>query len=149
MTPKADCFYAAFSFETNSLGMLVVPVGVALWSPEKRWVGIRLVRENERLAGFDADRHLPFVRLVEEKIQRWQQTGKLPYQESPIPPFDDRWWRHVRELLVHQIRLSEPRPIDCREPEAEIEVLYESVVGPHPVEEMDDQGQRFKKPNHA
>jgi len=71
------------------------------------------------------------VRLVQEKIEHWQQTGKLPYQESPIPPFDDRWWRHVREVLVHQVRVSEPRPIDCREPEAEIEVLYEAVVAPH------------------
>ena len=34
-------------------------------------------------------------------------------------------------LLIHRVRLSEPRPIDCRDPEEELEPLYESVVAPH------------------
>jgi hypothetical protein len=29
------------------------------------------------------------------------------------------------------VQLSEPRPIDCRDPEDEIDLLYESVVAPH------------------
>jgi hypothetical protein len=48
-----------------------------------------------------------------------------------MAPYQDRWWRHVRELLVHRVRLSEPRPIDCRDPDQELEPLYEAVVAPH------------------
>jgi hypothetical protein len=71
------------------------------------------------------------VRLVRDKVQHWVETGQLPYAEGHLPPYEDRWWRHVRDLLIHRVRLSEPRPIDCREPEQELEPLYESVVAPH------------------
>ena len=45
-----------------------------------------------------------------------------------LSPTDDGWWRHVAKLLQHQIWLSDPKPIDCRDPDAEIEPLYEAIV---------------------
>jgi Protein of unknown function (DUF3037) len=123
--------YAVFSFVTDKPRGASLPVGVVLWSPEKHWVQMRLVAEGERLTGLDPHKDLPIVRLVHDQIQRWIGTGDLPHMTDVRSPYSDRWWRHVRDLLVHRVRLSEPRPIDCRDPEQELGPLYEAVVGPH------------------
>jgi Protein of unknown function (DUF3037) len=123
--------YAVFSFVTDEARGASLPVGVVLWSPEKHWVQMRLVAEGERLTGLDPHKDLPIVRLVHDQIQRWIGTGDLPHTRDVRSPYSDRWWRHVRDLLVHRVRLSEPRPIDCRDPEQELGPLYEAVVGPH------------------
>jgi hypothetical protein len=122
---------AVFSFALDPARDATVPVGIALWSAERRWVKIRLLGEKERLLGFTKAEHYPFVRLVREQVQAWIDKGELPYAAGPVAPFEDRWWRHVKDLLIHRVRLSEPRPIDCRDPEQELEPLYEAVVAPH------------------
>ncbi|MBI1915621.1 MAG: hypothetical protein HYS12_12950 [Planctomycetes bacterium] len=83
------------------------------------------------MTGFNSADHYPFVRLVREKMESWVANGVLPYAEGPIAPFEDCWWRHVKELLIYRVRLSEPRPIDCRDPQQELEPLYEAVVAPN------------------
>ena len=123
--------YAVFTFQVDTARAVTVPIGVALWSPEKQWVKVRLVHQDERLKQFNATEHYPFVSLVEQKIDQWVSAGSLPYSEGPVAPFVDDWWKTVRELLVHRVRLSEPRPIDCRNPEEELEPLYESIVSSH------------------
>jgi hypothetical protein len=123
--------YAIFSFVLDPARETTIPVGVALWSPERRWVQVRLMGEKEKLTGFKKAEHFPFVQLVREKVQHWIDTGVLPYAEGPLAPFEDRWWRHVKDLLIHRVRLSDPRPIDCRDPDQELEPLYEAVVAPH------------------
>jgi hypothetical protein len=123
--------YAVFSFVLDPARDATVPVGVALWSADRRWVKIRLLEKEERLLGFEKAEQYPFVRLVRQQIQAWIGKGKLPYAEGSIVPFEDRWWRHVKDLLIHRVRLSEPRAIDCRDPEQELEPLYEAVVAPH------------------
>lgn len=123
--------YAVFSFQVDEAGAVSVPIGVALWSPEAAWVDFRLVREKERLKLFRSQEYLPFVRLAEDRLRAWMKSGSLPYAQAQLAPSTDAWWRHVRDLLVHRIRLSEPRPIDCRAPEDELEPLYEAVVAAH------------------
>ena len=123
--------YAVFSLIHDETRGQSIPVGVALWSLQYRWVKVRLLGEKERLVGLDPQAHFPLIRLMRDKVDHWIQTGRLPYAEPHIPPYDDRWWRHVRDLLIHRVRLSEPRPIDCRDPESELEPLYESVVAPN------------------
>ena len=127
----ASYSYAVFSLLTDETRGQSVPVGVALWSPQRRWAKVRLLGAKERLTGFNPKEHAPLVRLIGDKVEHWIQTGRLPYAEPQVPHYDDRWWRHARELLIHRVRLSEPRPIDCRDPEEELEPLYESVVAPH------------------
>lgn len=137
--PRAEAgsfSYVILSFVADPLRDLSVPIGIVLWSPESRYLGMRLVGEKEKIKGLDPQMDQPLVRLVHSQIQTWIETGKLPHALEPISPSDDRWWRHVRELLVHRVKLSEPRPIDCHEPDQELEVVYEAVVGPHrPVRE--------------
>lgn len=123
--------YAVFSFQVDEAGAVSVPIGVALWSPEAAWVDFRLVREKERLKLFKAHEYLPFVRLAEERMRAWMKSGNLPYAQEQLGPTTDAWWRHVRNLLVHRIRISEPRPIDCRSPDEELEPLYEAIVASH------------------
>src|SRR5262249_18603521 len=133
MTSRAaiSSSYAIFSFVLDPARGTTIPIGVALWSLERRWVKVRLVEEKEQLTGFKKVEHFPLVRLVRDKVASWVATGQLPYAEGRHPPFADEWWRHVKELLIHRVRLSEPRPIDCRDPEQELEPLYEAVVAPH------------------
>ena len=132
MTPAAanSFSYAVFSFVTDPPRDVIVPIGVALWSPVRRWAELRVVTEQEQVTGFDSNEFLPFVRLVESKLKNWMTSGKLPYSEKAVAPFTDDWWRHARELLIHRVRLSEPRAIDCRDPDRELERLYETIVAP-------------------
>jgi hypothetical protein len=51
--------------------------------------------------------------------------------------FSDEWWNHLRHLLVHKIRVSEPLSIDCHDPEAELEPLFASLVQPDDEEPND------------
>jgi hypothetical protein len=133
MTPKAaiSSSYAVFSFILDPARGLSIPIGIALWSPERRWVKVRLLEENEQLTDFTTADHYPFVRLVRDKVNSWVVSGQLPYAETPVAPFEDAWWRHVKDLLIHRVRLSEPRPIDCPDPAQELEPIYEAVVAPH------------------
>jgi hypothetical protein len=123
--------YAIFSFVLDPARDTAMPIGVALWSPGRRFVKIRLLSETEKLTGFNVEEYYPFVRMVRSKVEHWMETGELPFAEVPVSPFEDAWWQHVRKLLIHRVRLSEPRPIDCRSPEDELEPLYETVVAPH------------------
>lgn len=120
--------YAVFTFADDS-GIVTIPVGVALWSPDSQWVGLRFVKESEKLPRFSAD-HFPYISLVEAKIHQWIDTRKLPFSDAELEPSCTDWWNHARELFIHRVRLSEPRPIDCREPEQELETLFEAVVSP-------------------
>jgi len=133
MTSKAaiSSSYAIFSFALDPARGTTIPIGIAMWCPEFRWVKIRLLEETEQLTGFNKAEHYPFVRLAREKVAGWLATGSLPYAGGSIPAFEDRWWRHVKELLIHRVRLTEPRPIDCRDPDQELEPLYEAVVAPN------------------
>lgn len=120
--------YSVFSLVVDDLQERTVPVGVALWSRQCQFVNFRIIDESDKLTGLNSAIHFPFVRLVRDKVSHWINTGKLPYSEEPFAPFDDRWWRHARKLLIHQVKLSEPRPIDCLDPQEELDPLFESVV---------------------
>jgi hypothetical protein len=54
----------------------------------------------------------------------------LPYATQELRPYEDAWWLHAAELLRFRVRLSEPRAVQCRNPEAEFESLFEAVVRP-------------------
>jgi hypothetical protein len=123
--------YAVFTFAVDDAGAVNVPVGVALWSSQQRWAKIRLVATDEHLQRFNAEEHYPYVALVRDKIHQWIQSGSVPYGPAALAPYETQWWKQAREVLVHRLRLSEPRPIDCIDPEQEIEPLYEAVVSPH------------------
>lgn len=123
--------YALFTFAVDDAAAVNVPVGVALWSPQRPWVGLRFVKPRERLIRFHWHEHYPYVALIQEKIRGWMESGSLPYGPEPLAPHQTQWWTHLREVLIHRIRLSEPRPIDCSDPDQEIEPLYEAVVAPY------------------
>lgn len=133
MQPKeaVSFSYAIFSFVIDETRGQTLPVGVVLWSPEQRWMDMRMVEQKEKLKGLDPNADWPLVHLVQDQVRCWVETGRLPHAVAPTAPYDDRWWRHVRELLVHRVRLSEPRPIDCRDPDQELDPLYEAVIAPH------------------
>jgi hypothetical protein len=82
---------------------------------------------NERLHRVGEDAAL--IRLVEEKMRSWLETATLPYQQTSLAPWTTPWWEHVRQLLIHRVRLSEPRTLSVGNAEEEIETLYGAVVG--------------------
>lgn len=122
--------YAVFSYTIDPARGTEVPIGIALWSKEHRYADVRLIEGDERLNSFRHRDH-PYVDLVKEKVASWMSQGSLPYYDGHVEPWDNRWWAHVKDLLVHRTRLSEPRPIDLTSPERDLELLYESIVAPH------------------
>jgi Protein of unknown function (DUF3037) len=121
--------YAVFRYIKDPQRDLSVPVGVALWSPDAQYVRFRFTEPSDRAKGINKTDDLPHIAVTERKLQDWIEHGQLPYQDRPMTPITDEWWRHVRNLLIHRIRMSEPLPIDCRDPERELEPLFTSVVG--------------------
>ena len=127
-TQATSFSYSVFSLVLDDVQERTIPVGVALWSSQSKFVKFKFIDKHDKLTGLNASTHLPFVRLVRDKVSHWINIGKLPYSDDAFAPFDDRWWRHARKLLIHQVRLSEPRPIDCVDPADELDPLFESVV---------------------
>jgi hypothetical protein len=128
---KSSFDYSVFTFAVDDTGAINIPIGVALWSPQRRWFGVRLVEQNEKLERFRRSENFTFVELVRQKLSHWVETSELPYAQSDVAPWQTEWWTHVRNLLVHHVRLSEPRPVDVCDPEQELEPLYEAVVSPY------------------
>ena len=120
--------YAVFRYVKDAQKDLSVPVGVALWSTEARFVRFRFAEQSDRAHKISKTEDLPYINLVERQLRDWIDRRELPYQKERMLPDSDEWWRHVRELLIHKVRVSEPLPIDCRDPESELEPLFTSVV---------------------
>src|SRR5207249_2482890 len=64
------------------------------------------------------------------QIEGWLRSGELPYSTGPVEPFSDDWWERIRDLMQFSVRLGPARPIDCQDPEREIESLFEALVQP-------------------
>jgi hypothetical protein len=129
--------YSIFSYVVDRSADKSVPVGVVVWSHEQGWHQTRFLQSNEHLLGVNPDDYMPYLELVAEKIQHWVEDGKLPYAEAGMRPFDDEWWLHVRKLLVHEIRLSEPTEVPQPFSRDSVEALFLSVVAPSlPAEEQ-------------
>jgi hypothetical protein len=107
LTTSQSFSYSVFSFVTDEIRGSSVPVGIALWSSNPQQVRIRFATNDERIKGLKGTAYT-YLRV----------------------PHADAWWKHVSRLLVHTIRLSEPRAIDCRNVEEEADVLFEAVVAP-------------------
>lgn len=119
--------YAVFTHMVDPARGLEVPVGVALWSADRKGVELRMLSEAERLTSFRAATDFPFVDHVHEKVKTWIRDEHLPYMETPAKPWETKWWMHVKRLLIHRTRLSDPMPVD---PSFDINSLYESVIAP-------------------
>jgi hypothetical protein len=137
--------YAIFSYVKDQVRNETVPVGVVAWSPKLAWHQIRFVKAEEQLAGLQSAEYLPFIRLVQDKLEHWEKTGRLPYCEEHLQPHQDAWWVHVRKLLNHEICLSEPKPFDCVDPWASLEPLYLSVAGSASPKTTPDAMELFRK----
>lgn len=130
--------YAVLRYVKDERRDVSVPVGIALWSPDANWVQTRMLSADERIEAIKPAEDYPFVNLVDRKISAWIRERQLPYEERPLSPTTDLWWRHLQKILVHRVRLSEPRPIDSTNPEADIESLFEDLVLPQPVMQLCD-----------
>lgn len=118
--------YAVFSYTDTTHG-IEIPVGVALWSPERQFADVRLVGSDESLEKFK-QRDAPYVDLVHEKVRHWMKSGHLPHCDAHLEPWDNAWWTHVRELLIHRTKISEPRPIESSNPAKDLDTIYEMVT---------------------
>ena len=117
-----------FGYVKDAQKDLAVPVGVALWSADAKFVRFRLAEKSDKTARISKTEDLPYINLVERQLREWIDRQQLPYQKEQMSPESDDWWRQVRSLLIHKVRVSEPLPIDCRDPESELEPLFTSVV---------------------
>jgi hypothetical protein len=127
--------YSVLTFVTDELRRTEIPVGIALWSSRSHeGVQIRLASDKEKIAGFRQE-WMPYLDLVSSQLQGWLAEGRLPYDTAKLEPKNDAWWRHLRNLLVHRVRISEPKAIDCKNAREEADLLFEAVVQPQRPEE--------------
>lgn len=127
--------YCVLTFVTDELRRTEIPVGIALWSSRgEEGVQVRLASEDEKLAGFRQE-WMPYLDMVSSQLQGWLAEERLPYDVAKLKPQTDGWWRHLRNLLVHRIRISEPKAIDCKDAKEEADLLFEAVVRPHKSED--------------
>jgi hypothetical protein len=134
---KSSFDYSVFTLAIDDAGAVNVPVGVALWSTSMPWVAVRLIKQDEKLDRYKPKIHYPYIQLVQEKLDKWIAAERLPYGEESMKPHESTWWTHLRNILVHRVRISEPRPVDCFDPAEEIEPLYEAIVAPfRPIREQ-------------
>ena len=127
--------YAVFKYVKDARRDWTVPIGVALWSNDTHSAWMRFISKEEKLPRISKTEDLPYIDLAVRKLKDWLDTGELPYQSERMSPGSDQWWRHVKNLLIHRVRVSEPLSVDCHDPEAEIEPLFESLVKPEPSDE--------------
>ena len=128
MEPKSFS-YSVFSFVKDELAGTAIPVGVAVWGRDSKFLRIRLAKQKERVRGLDSLAYFQ-IEGVRLQLEIWVKEGALPYSDNGCPSYSDEWWRQVSRLFVHQVKISEPRTIDCIRPDEEIESLFEAVVGP-------------------
>ncbi|MDR3798809.1 MAG: DUF3037 domain-containing protein [Terracidiphilus sp.] len=124
----ASFSYAVFRYVKDARRDLTVPVGVALWSDDAQFVRVRLVENEDKTRNINKADDIPYINLVCRKVSGWLKERELPYQDREMSPYTDDWWRHVRNLLIHRVRISEPLSIDCHDPSAELEPLFASIV---------------------
>lgn len=128
--------YSVLTFVTNELSRTEIPVGVALWNScdADDGVQLRILSGADRLPGFKQE-WMPYLDLVSTQIHGWLHEKHLPYDTDNLEPRDDAWWKHLRNLLVHRVRVSEPKAIDCRDANEEADLLFEAVVRPQKSED--------------
>jgi hypothetical protein len=121
--------YSVFRFVKDARRDISIPVGVALWSEDANWYAIRLIQPNEKIPRISRTTDQPFIGIFTQKLNAWLAAQDLPYSERTLKPASDAWWAHLQKLLVHKVRVSEPRPIDCLHPERELDSLFKEIVG--------------------
>ena len=129
MTISRSFSYSVFNFITDEMKGTAIPVGVALWGSESDEVWIRFADQSEHLKGLNGVAYFQ-VDGIRKELWNWVRASDMPYAPANVLPHSDSWWKHVAKLLVHQVRATEPRPIDCINPAEEMDSLYEAVVGP-------------------
>jgi len=127
--------YAVFRYMKDAKREIAVPIGVALWSEDANWVGVRLINSDQKVPRISRKGDFPFIGVFERKLDSWLAGRHLPYQDQPVSPASDAWWKHLQKLLIHKTRISDPRPIDCLDPEKEIESLFREIVSPEETED--------------
>ena len=120
--------YAIFSYVIDRIANKSVPVGIVIWSHEQGWYQIRLLQPDEHLVGVKADEYMPYLGLLQEKLEHWVENRKLPYSHAELSPFADAWWLHVKKLLNHEIRLSEPKEAPHPFSRDSVEALFLAIV---------------------
>ena len=122
----------------DPLREITVPIGVILWSEEEQRLWFRLPQEGERVPtasgcdGVAAAQTRTYLEITRAKLEGWLRLGELPYQTEPHPPLSEGWWEQVRRLFQWRVRLGSSQALVSRDPEADLEQLYQAVVQPLP-----------------
>src|SRR5438093_2848168 len=127
--------YAVFRYVKDAQLDVTVPIGVALWSSEEGVARTRLLKQSERISRISKTDDYTYIDLIHRKLGMWLSQKKLPYQSAEMLPTSDAWWRHLRNVLVHKVRVSEPLSSDCENPDLELEPLFTAIVKASPDEE--------------
>lgn len=84
--------HAVFSYKDKT-------VGIVVWGDKLRWHTFKFFPTEDQVCN-------DYLSIVEDNLNHWISTSRLPYMEDLIYPYEDVWWDHVRKLLNHEIRLG-------------------------------------------
>lgn len=122
--------YSVVRIAVNEERDETTPVGVVAWDSDRLWYSWRLLAPDERVGGVYAWNR-KFLEIVREQLGRWADARRVPYAANPVEPSSDRFWEAASKVLTTSVRLARPRAMDpMKEPDDEIEALFEAVVQP-------------------
>jgi hypothetical protein len=101
----------------------LIPAGVVIWNESQKYYELKLL--NEEKLKEKIGKYYCFIDLIQSKIKNWIKTGRLP---GPPPkeykPWQDECWTHVKELLVHNTKLSEIKETNINN----IDKLFSEII---------------------
>ena len=127
--------YSVLRVTTDEQRGDTTPVGVVAWDSMRSWFGTRVLDAEESISGVPAWSR-KFVTITHQQLARWADASSVPYEPEAAPPSTDRFWRAASEILSTSVRLDPPRAMDpMKEPEQELEALFEAIVRPRQTED--------------
>ena len=126
--------YSVLRVTTDEQRGDTIPVGVAAWDSVRSWFGMRVLDAEEKISGVPAWSR-KFVTITHQQLERWADASSVPYEPEPASPATDHFWRAASEILSTSVRLDSPRAMDpMKEPDEELEALFEAIVRPRQTE---------------
>ena len=130
---KADYSYrsAVMRYLVDRRRGVEVPVGLVLWNEKANALKFRLPEQGETVDGADSPAASSYMLAAVAKIREWAGTGSIPYATGPLEPLSDAWWEQVRRLMRFNVRIGPSHHVDLRDPDVEMDLLFEAVVQPN------------------
>jgi hypothetical protein len=124
--------YAVLRYVVDPKRDISVPAAVLLWCSHDKRPRFRVPSAADRIPELREGAAAVFIKDAVERVSAWIADRRVPFSDRELTPEDDEWWSLAQHVLHHRVRLTAPVLVDCVDPEAEAELLFDAVVAPEP-----------------